>query len=1008
LRLKKHYKDLRPPEEWLKATQRNLPSLFQEKKNGDLLAVPDSPSFAPETLMMYLGVNGTYTCAHFDLVGTLGHNLVLDSDEGPTSIWFIVRGSDHEVARQFWLQNGGCLEKDNCFLSWDIVGSAPFPVYVVLQGAGDFVLVPSDSAHQVFNKGRNVKISWNRFPPSCIETSYFRVLPRYREVGREETYRVVGLAYFGLLEWERRLRKALDSQSVSDIIAEAKSLGSLLAVVCDFVFNQRLNRDDPLWERVVVSDVNKVAEPSPLLQNPEPHTQSVPESQDEVGECENVEAAGQEAQELSPDLLDDGVVQARANEVVAVGEGARRKKKGARRFVSEEKDARKFTLRAVAIPELFSLPVELRSSVMTCDICMGDLFCRFVKCDLCEAENRSCDFCLKCVSEQRGCQSHKEKLRVCELMPLKEIETVLLSSYKLYGEAVARVLGSLARLTPLEDSFGARKRSDCTAAALMISGALRGRVVSCHACIRVYTDRDMLPCSQCSLVFCDQCFWNRHGDKLSTKLRCEKWVCYRCTLSCNCAKCREKMLFVSFLPYGSRCIQTMPSDLLPLHDRAAPTVQVEGIGATSFVYLAPLRVFPAPAEWVNVAFTTLLLARNKDGCMWPARRATSTEEDKAERWGRPEQILVRFQSVRTVAWLPFADVIVKPSAAELRKAERALDEANAKRFVVAVEALKQQAKNARQPRRRDAATKPNPEIAAKVEEKVIKSKKEAQNVDVVEEKIVDPKKDDADKKQRGRPKKREVEKSEKEESKVVKTVGTKRSKIDDKAEECDEEEADEDEDDMEEEDNVDEDVDYLWDENLKRDRSKKRSSGSQNRRREREVEDDIEDDVEPQAKTAHKKAAVKRSTSTPHRSVKFPASAFEAYCKEHRTIADTDLYVLAVSFVGEVSGRDSSWNKRLMKEQGNMARIRAMLSRTYDAVAEYYDARYGDWVLVEWEGTDAKKKWFRGQVVGSADGSLHVMYEDGQLITEDLLHKHCRLISAPCQSIDPPVQSKKR
>ncbi len=141
-------KDLPAPKQWVDATHRNLPEYFHEKRGGDTLECVEMPAFAPETLMTYIGVNGTHTCGHYDICASLGHNLLLDSDEGATSIWFMVRTQDYAAADQFWLRKGGALYTDNCFLHADTLKHAPFPVYVVFQGKGDFVLVPPMAAHE--------------------------------------------------------------------------------------------------------------------------------------------------------------------------------------------------------------------------------------------------------------------------------------------------------------------------------------------------------------------------------------------------------------------------------------------------------------------------------------------------------------------------------------------------------------------------------------------------------------------------------------------------------------------------------------------------------------------------------------------------------------------------------------------------------------------------------------------------------------------------------------------
>jgi hypothetical protein len=49
-------------------------------------------------------------------------------------------------------QHGASLEADNCFLALERLAEADFPLYVVRQRKGDFIIVPPESAHQVLNK----------------------------------------------------------------------------------------------------------------------------------------------------------------------------------------------------------------------------------------------------------------------------------------------------------------------------------------------------------------------------------------------------------------------------------------------------------------------------------------------------------------------------------------------------------------------------------------------------------------------------------------------------------------------------------------------------------------------------------------------------------------------------------------------------------------------------------------------------------------------------------------
>jgi hypothetical protein len=81
-----------------------------------------------------------------------------------------------------------------------------------------------------------------------------------------------------------------------------------------------------------------------------------------------------------------------------------------------------------------------------------------------------------------------------------------------------------------------------------------------------------------------------------------------------------------------------------------------------------------------------------------------------------------------------------------------------------------------------------------------------------------------------------------------------------------------------------------------------------------------------------------------------------------------------------------------------MSLVRDHLRRFFAHKPKLEDPRVGDWVVVEWATSDNKQKlWFRGQVVHCDDaGTLHILYDDGELMAEKALgDKEVRLIPRP-------------
>jgi hypothetical protein len=63
----------------------------------------------------------------------------------------MIRSEDKKKAESLWSSFGQPLDYEGYFADLDELQRATFPVYVVEQKIGDFVMVPSQCVHQVIN-----------------------------------------------------------------------------------------------------------------------------------------------------------------------------------------------------------------------------------------------------------------------------------------------------------------------------------------------------------------------------------------------------------------------------------------------------------------------------------------------------------------------------------------------------------------------------------------------------------------------------------------------------------------------------------------------------------------------------------------------------------------------------------------------------------------------------------------------------------------------------------------
>ncbi|KAJ3022666.1 hypothetical protein HKX48_005596 [Thoreauomyces humboldtii] len=198
-------KDVSCPASWAERTMLRMPEHFVYKGSNDLVSLLP-PDLQSENLMAYIGNEGTMTPGHTDLCGSVGQNIMVHAEANARAIWFMADSASLHKVNQFWKDHKQSIYQDNFFAPVELLETAPFDVYVVEQRLGDFVIVPPESAHQVYNKGGvNIKVSWNRVTVDSLSRCVRDVLSEYRIHMRPETYRIKALVHHTLLKFTQIL-----------------------------------------------------------------------------------------------------------------------------------------------------------------------------------------------------------------------------------------------------------------------------------------------------------------------------------------------------------------------------------------------------------------------------------------------------------------------------------------------------------------------------------------------------------------------------------------------------------------------------------------------------------------------------------------------------------------------------------------------------------------------------------------------------------------------------------
>jgi len=192
-------KDIDCPPIWREKLEELMPSFtFYLEPSADLMSMLP-PAKRAQNMMCYFGHEGTYTPAHKEMCGTLGHNIMVYASKGEnpgTSIWWMTKASDRKKVTDFWLELGHDIETEKHFTGLTDWMDAPFPVYTHEQCEGDYILVPSMAPHQVWNRGEcTLKAAWNRVTVETLEYALSESLAKSRLVCRDEQYKCKAIVH---------------------------------------------------------------------------------------------------------------------------------------------------------------------------------------------------------------------------------------------------------------------------------------------------------------------------------------------------------------------------------------------------------------------------------------------------------------------------------------------------------------------------------------------------------------------------------------------------------------------------------------------------------------------------------------------------------------------------------------------------------------------------------------------------------------------------------------------
>ncbi|KAJ3175359.1 hypothetical protein HDU87_006311 [Geranomyces variabilis] len=507
-------KDISCPPAWSERAMKCLPEFFKYKGKNDLISLLPA-ELQPENLMIYVGNEGTLTPGHTDLCGSVGHNLMVYTGDGARAIWFLAESAALSQVSRFWKAQGQSIYGDDYFASVDVLQTAPFDVFVIEQKLGDFVIVPPETAHQVYNKGGiNMKLSWNRVTVDSLQRCVERVLSEYRIHMRPEIYRIKTLVHHTVKHMTTR---AGPWSADSDLSSRLKFMKDFRSVITSFA---TIVRDE--W---IEGEPDRSFLPTPWPDVGQPHMRICDFCRADIwnrGFNCKICASASKSRPLPAENAYAGVqasslasTSQQASPTTALGSGL---------------DAK------TASPPSTPIIKPTRPH------------------DLSEVGEDEFDVCLQCYAQGRSCP-HETSMNFHEYVSMRVLSKQLTVAVNAYNAICLEPEQQItqASINELYDGSGPTVPTATIASELFGRRAKEMQVDSksrcCHACRSSNVPAWTMVFDECGVPYCARCLWSRFGERLFDIKKTRDWKCPKCRGICNCLHCLKNWDRSKKLPF---------------------------------------------------------------------------------------------------------------------------------------------------------------------------------------------------------------------------------------------------------------------------------------------------------------------------------------------------------------------------------------------------------------------------------------------------------------------------
>jgi hypothetical protein len=243
------------PPAWRDYLTQKLPNYFCKCSNDlekDLMT-----ELQVDTTTINVGHHGLSSSLTSRSLASISHSLMLWSEEQSYALWFVIAPANSSKVLDYLSDASLCGDTLAALAS----GSSPFgpepsqlvieieslaklgcTISVIEQREGDWILMPSDSIFEVFNRnGRSVRVNWDIIAPHSIVDSYRVALPRARFFGRAEQFRLKATAYHALLN---RI-EIFENQSKPDVETLVQEFPPLMTIVEELIHQEWIQQLQP-------------------------------------------------------------------------------------------------------------------------------------------------------------------------------------------------------------------------------------------------------------------------------------------------------------------------------------------------------------------------------------------------------------------------------------------------------------------------------------------------------------------------------------------------------------------------------------------------------------------------------------------------------------------------------------------------------------------------------------------------------------------------------------------